>query len=474
MYAILLSCVTLILQLLPPVVSISSPGLLTREVGQDVVFIVNATNIVAVNWGIRDGNTNNLKQGLINYNKADGIQLDKKINSTSYAGRVSLVGDLSKGQAWFKITDLNINDTNQYMAQIFTQGSSDYEYVIMQLHVIMLLTATPRQTSTREFTIPASSSKTSPRQTTSLVAQLSNRSMSINVVKDVVGDFSDASSAAFKQFSKNFVSEINSVYKNIDIFEKAKITSLSDNIIPVKFVVFFKNTIKPNEICAPLKDAVKDNRLGSLKIVPGSLECSNVPSTSFPKQQSSSASTCTSIIAACVTIIIFLILVVVCLLIYIWRLRLNIEKGAETRNSPSIQGKNLEAYENVHQMDDTSQAITTKTARTPNSEKELYETVNETRDKDSAAIATTVKHTRGPSAGVQGDASSLPQHYQELQRNAPNPTPLYEPLKQRGFGNKEEVASEDPKIYEHLRMQQSASRIEYQSLKRYKDTESKV
>ncbi|XP_031569753.1 uncharacterized protein LOC116304200 [Actinia tenebrosa] len=65
-------------------VSISSPGPLTREVGQDVVFMINATNIVGVNWGIRDGNTNKLQQGLINYNKADGIQLDKKINSTSW------------------------------------------------------------------------------------------------------------------------------------------------------------------------------------------------------------------------------------------------------------------------------------------------------------------------------------------------------------------------------------------------------
>ncbi|XP_031555136.1 uncharacterized protein LOC116292038 isoform X2 [Actinia tenebrosa] len=454
-------------------VLISSPGPLTREVGQDVVFVVNSTAMSEATWGVRLGDTNDLKITFDRVFNPGGAFPDTKINSTSYAGRVSFVGDLTKGQAWFKITNLNINDTNNYMAKIRVRGTSFYKYIPAQLTVIKPpVTTEPLKTSTKELTTGVSSSQTSPRPTTSQVPQLSNRSMSINVVKDVVGDFSDSNSAAFKQFSENFVSEINSVYKNIHIFEKAKVTSLSENIIPVKFVVYFKSTIKPDEICGPLKDAVKDNRLGSLKIVPGSLGCSNDPNTSFPKKQSNSASTCTSIIVACVTVNIFLILVVVFLLIYIWRLRLNTEKRAGIRNSSSIQDKNPEANENVHPMEDTSQGMTTKTARTPNAEKELYETINENRVKNNVAIATTVKHTSGPSVGVQGDAPSFPQHYQELQRKAPNPTPLYEPLKQQGVSNKEELASEGPKTYEQL--QQSASGREYQSLKSHKDTESKV
>ncbi|XP_031555140.1 uncharacterized protein LOC116292040, partial [Actinia tenebrosa] len=108
--------------------------------------MVNATNIVGVNWGIRDGNTKELKQGLIKYNKADGIQLDKKINSTSYAGRVSFVGDMSKGQAWLKITNLNINDTNQYMALITLQGETGYRYIATKLNVIQTGTITQGQT----------------------------------------------------------------------------------------------------------------------------------------------------------------------------------------------------------------------------------------------------------------------------------------------------------------------------------------
>ncbi|XP_031564767.1 uncharacterized protein LOC116300128 isoform X2 [Actinia tenebrosa] len=170
MYVISLSYVALILQLFPPVVPISSPGLLTREVGQDVVFMFNATNIEVVNWGIRDGNTNNLKQGLINYNIADGIQLDKKINSTSYAGRVSFVGDMSKGQAWFKITNLNINDTNQYMALIATQGASAPQPVPVQLTVTQPApTKKPIRTSTTAITSFVSStiSSIAPRNITS-------------------------------------------------------------------------------------------------------------------------------------------------------------------------------------------------------------------------------------------------------------------------------------------------------------------
>ncbi|XP_031552656.1 uncharacterized protein LOC116289860 [Actinia tenebrosa] len=477
MYVILLSCLAaVILQLLPPVVLISSPTKLTREVGQDVVFMINSTVMSEATWGVRDGDTNaDLNPRLYRVFNPGGAFPDTKINSTTYAGRVSFVGELTKGQAWFKITNLNINDTNQYMARVILQGESSYRFSsATRLNVIQTVvpaTTIPLQTSTKGLSTTASSSKTSLRPTTQ-VPQISNRSISIKIVKKMSGNVSDANSDAFKTFSEIFVSEINIIYRNIDNFEEANVTSLSDNIIPVKFVVFFKNTIKPDEICAPLKDAVKDNRLGRFKIVPGSLECSNEPSTNFPKNQSSSACTCTSIIAACTTIIIFLILVVVVLLFYIWRGRSHAEKGAESRRSSSVKDKDLESYENVHQMEDTSQRTTTKTARASN-EKEIYETIKENRNKDTAAIKANVKPTPGPSVGVQGDVPPLPQHYQDLQIKATHSTPLYEPLKQRGeFGSKGELAPEDPKTYEHL--QQSASGREYQSLKRYKDSESKV
>ncbi|XP_031574438.1 uncharacterized protein LOC116308193 [Actinia tenebrosa] len=156
--------------------------------------MVNATNIVGVNWGIRDGNTKELKQGLIKYNKADGIQLDKKINSTSYAGRVSFVGDLSKGQAWFKITNLNINDTNQYMARIAIQDASDYKYVPVQLTVIQPAPTTrPLQTSTTASTsfvsntitstVPHNITSSPPKNITSTTHSLPGTSITENQSK---------------------------------------------------------------------------------------------------------------------------------------------------------------------------------------------------------------------------------------------------------------------------------------------------
>jgi hypothetical protein len=48
----------------------------------------------------------------------------------------------------------------------------------------------------------------------------------------------------------------------------------SEEIIPVKFVVYFKTKISPDDACAPLENAIRDNKLGNLKIVPGSLGCS--------------------------------------------------------------------------------------------------------------------------------------------------------------------------------------------------------
>ena len=117
-------------------VSIPSPVFVTREIGQDVVFMSNITNILVFKWGIRDGNTDGLIQGFIRYDKGiiDAIIMDEKLNSSSYAGRVSFVGDLTKGHAWFKITNLNINDTNQYMANIYI--AAGYQYFPVKLTVV--------------------------------------------------------------------------------------------------------------------------------------------------------------------------------------------------------------------------------------------------------------------------------------------------------------------------------------------------
>jgi hypothetical protein len=43
-------------------------------------------------------------------------------SASRYKGRVSWVGNLTAGHAWFKITNLIISDTNEYAASILEQG----------------------------------------------------------------------------------------------------------------------------------------------------------------------------------------------------------------------------------------------------------------------------------------------------------------------------------------------------------------
>jgi hypothetical protein len=50
--------------------------------------------------------------------------------------------------------------------------------------------------------------------------------------------------------------------------------SFSNGSILVKFVVYFTTKISPDDAYAPLENAIKDNKLGNFKIVPGSLGCS--------------------------------------------------------------------------------------------------------------------------------------------------------------------------------------------------------
>jgi hypothetical protein len=93
---------------------------LIRNVGEDVVFMWNKTSgsIKSVRWGLLN---NGLVDPLFIYKSSFsnatlfGSALDT--TASSYKGRVSWVGDLSAGQAWFKITNLIINDTNQYAVE---------------------------------------------------------------------------------------------------------------------------------------------------------------------------------------------------------------------------------------------------------------------------------------------------------------------------------------------------------------------
>ncbi|XP_031552746.1 uncharacterized protein LOC116289936 [Actinia tenebrosa] len=123
-----------VVMLIAITISQASSETLRREKGEDAVFMFNTnTSILDVSWGIRDGNTSRFKLVLI----AKDTSSEKLTPNADYAERVSFVGNLTKGQAWFKITNLNIHDTNQYMAEIVAKGtpSGQYDYIFITLIV---------------------------------------------------------------------------------------------------------------------------------------------------------------------------------------------------------------------------------------------------------------------------------------------------------------------------------------------------
>lgn len=89
-------------------------------------------------WNITNGRIIEVRFGLLQdglmkpqlaymsdgYGPVFGIDSDADVSR--YKGRLSFVGDLSKGHAWFKIANLNIQDTNQYVAAIQELGTDTF------------------------------------------------------------------------------------------------------------------------------------------------------------------------------------------------------------------------------------------------------------------------------------------------------------------------------------------------------------
>ena len=110
---------------------IKTPGNLIKNVGQDVVFMFNTTNnnrISSSTWGLlgSDGVTI-IPQFIYISKRIGGPILSNDLDSTAvgYKGRVSWVGNLKAGHAWYKITNLTLQDTNQYVTAIREQGQDE-------------------------------------------------------------------------------------------------------------------------------------------------------------------------------------------------------------------------------------------------------------------------------------------------------------------------------------------------------------
>ena len=105
--------------------SIQTPSSLTTKVGKDVVFMWNTTNrILVANWGLKDPVSNSFKTKFIYTDISPTVAVQPGVANTAYKGRVSFVGNLAAGHAWFKITSLSVSDTNTYGADIREDGDS--------------------------------------------------------------------------------------------------------------------------------------------------------------------------------------------------------------------------------------------------------------------------------------------------------------------------------------------------------------
>jgi hypothetical protein len=107
------------------------PSYIRRFVGEDALLMWNTTNHSIIRSAIfglsKDGmpdpqfiNVNTLT-GKVNYNP----KMPRR-----YYGRVEFIGKLTAGHAWFIISNLQINDSNEYIARITVDASTVKSHIV--------------------------------------------------------------------------------------------------------------------------------------------------------------------------------------------------------------------------------------------------------------------------------------------------------------------------------------------------------
>ena len=98
--------------------TVIGPTNLYSNVGQNAYFLWNTTgnHILATTWGLH---SQRVKLVLITVNFITHYS-----SASRYKGRVEYIGNLSLGHAWFILKNLNVDDTNEYVAQILEGGTS--------------------------------------------------------------------------------------------------------------------------------------------------------------------------------------------------------------------------------------------------------------------------------------------------------------------------------------------------------------
>lgn len=86
----------------------------------------NGNGLLSVEWGLLDSSGSIKPQFIYISARTNRPVLQPDLDNTAirYKGRVSWVGNLNAGHAWFKITNLTLQDTKTYAAEIRVQGES--------------------------------------------------------------------------------------------------------------------------------------------------------------------------------------------------------------------------------------------------------------------------------------------------------------------------------------------------------------
>lgn len=90
--------------------------------GENAVFMWNTTDgkrILSAIWGLRNGEMADPQFINVNALQLTAGKVHFNTNLTQqYVGRIDFIGNLTAGHAWFILKNLNINDTNEYIARI--------------------------------------------------------------------------------------------------------------------------------------------------------------------------------------------------------------------------------------------------------------------------------------------------------------------------------------------------------------------
>ena len=100
-------------------------------VGQNVTLMWNTTNNKPIKSAIFGISHEGLADPqFINVNTLTGkVHYNPKM-CEAYAGRMDFVGELASGLAWFRIKNLQLNDTNEYLARITVDVDKVKSYTV--------------------------------------------------------------------------------------------------------------------------------------------------------------------------------------------------------------------------------------------------------------------------------------------------------------------------------------------------------